>query len=893
MYFPIAKCLKSKIGLLIILASITHFAFSTSYYSRTSGGYWNSNTTWSTVSNGNPINSGTYPQAGDFAYIGDGYTIYINASATASGITVGQGSSGILEFTSAGTFTLTIAGSLTINSGAKLWYNGNSSKTQKLYVSGNITNNGTIDFYSDANDVCNLYFNSSVNSIVSGTGTYSLNNVSLVKTSSAYSLSVESNAFENAIQALTLTDGRYIHNNTGLYNVNPNASSYFQIDADVIFEVPQGNVALSPNQNHVYLEGSLIVDGGTVYIASSAGNNGLRTSQSGSTVPYLEVSSGSLIVYGGISYASSSGSDPFSFKMTGGSILLNCGSNGTNAEPFFIPDVSESSFEMSGGTITLQSSSYGGSSTTDFSLCGVNGTVNTTGGTVVFGNGETASGDVFTFKPCVNAVQPNFKVTGDPSAAITLCVSQTNTLSFRLLSLYIDEGKTFDMRSLNGTSGDSKTMTITSTYDGTNAFYNDGTFITRSGTIMLSGTSPQKIAGSNKPTFYNFTMNNMTGASLGVSLDVSNQLSMTKGILLTSTSNILTCLANCSSNIGSSTSYINGPMINTVASTSTTTKNFPIGKNGSYRPLVLSVLHSSTASVTYEANVINSSAQALNYALPPTLSKVSLVRYWNINRQNVSNLISSTITLYYGNDDGVTDYASLRVARDNGSSAWLNLYGMGTTNGTGSITSNSFTGFNTIFTLANTTGGNNTLPVELLNFNAKKLNDKVQLSWSTASEMNSDYFEVERSTDEKNFVPVALVKAAGNSNVPLSYEMPDTFPLLGKNYYRLKEVDYNGSTTYSDVCLIQFDKKNQNTFIIYPNPSTSLINIHSSENNLDVKSLRIYDLNGKALGYKKIDSLNGIIKIKLDEGYASGVYKIVLQNSETILSETVLVNAEN
>ncbi len=872
---------------------ITNFAFATTYYSRTTGGNWNSNSTWSTISFGNSTNTGTYPQAGDLVYIGNGYTVYLNISSTVSGITVGQGTSGILEILDAGTFTLTIAGSLTVNNGAKIWYNGNNSRMQKLFVSGDITNNGTIDFFSDANDVCNIIFNSSINSMVTGNGTYNLNTVSLVKTSSSYLLDVQSNAFENGIKTLVLTDGRFIHNNTGLYSVNPTASTYFQIDPDVIIDVPQGSLALSPNQNHVYLQGSLIVDGGTVYIASSAGNNGMRTEQIGSTIPYLEVSAGSLIVYGGISYASSAGSDPFSFKMTGGTILLNCGSNGTSVEPFFIPDVSASSFEMSGGTITIQSSSYGGPSTTDFSICGVNGTVNTTGGTIQFGNSLTTSGDIFTFKPCVNAVQPNFKVTGDPGASITLCVTQTSTLSFRLLSLYIDAGKTFDIRSLNGSSGDSKTMTITSTYDGTNAFYNDGTFIQRTSTVMLSGTLPQKISGSNQPTFFNFTMNNMSGASLGIRLDVSNQLSMTKGVLNTSSTYILSCLANCTSNIGSSTSYVNGPMINTVASSSSTTKNFPIGKSGAYRSIILTVQHSSSSSVTYEANVINSSSQALNYSFPSTLSKVSMARYYTINRQNVSNFTNATITLAYGADDGVTDYTNLRVARDNGSSAWLNSGGVGTANGSGAITSSSFTSFNLIFTLANSTTGTNPLPVELIDFGAKAENKKVMLNWSTASEKNSDYFEVEKSIDLINYTLVCHLKAAGNSTIILNYESYDNYPSPQTNYYRLKQVDFDGAISYSDVRAVELYEPADNLIKIFPNPATTTIHLNTSQENFDLNTLHIYDMNGKKIDFNLIDFSNGFAHIQLNSHVSNGIYKVVLQTPQHLWQDTVIVNAEN
>src|SRR4051812_47597999 len=73
-------------------------SFATVYYSRTSGGNWNVNTTWSTVGYGNPANTATYPKAGDVANIGDGYTIYLAASPACATLNIGQGISGVLEY---------------------------------------------------------------------------------------------------------------------------------------------------------------------------------------------------------------------------------------------------------------------------------------------------------------------------------------------------------------------------------------------------------------------------------------------------------------------------------------------------------------------------------------------------------------------------------------------------------------------------------------------------------------------------------------------------------------------------------------------------------------------------------------------------------------------------
>src|SRR6185369_7092955 len=111
---------------------------------------------------------------------------------------------------------------------------------------------------------------------------------------------------------------------------------------------------------------------------------------------------------------------------------------------------------MSGGTITLEKPNTAGFATIDAAICGTNGAVATTGGTIQFGDNATASGKTFSFKPYAGAAYPNFKVTGSNAALITLATSTSSTSDFKLLSLYIDVNKTFDIRSVSGTTGDSK-----------------------------------------------------------------------------------------------------------------------------------------------------------------------------------------------------------------------------------------------------------------------------------------------------------------------------------------------------------------------------------------------------------------------------------------------------
>ncbi|MBK9423627.1 MAG: hypothetical protein IPN54_05800 [Bacteroidetes bacterium] len=85
------------------------------------------------------------------------------------------------------------------------------------------------------------------------------------------------------------------------------------------------------------------------------------------------------------------------------------------------------------------------------------------------------------------------------------------------------------------------------------------------------------------------------------------------------------------------------------------------------------------------------------------------------------------------------------------------------------------------------------LPVELLYFNAFKYNEQVKVEWVTATEINNDYYIVERSSDGTDFEMVEVVPGAGNSNFLINYFIFDKDPFSGKSYYRLKQVDFDGA----------------------------------------------------------------------------------------------------
>ena len=292
----------------------------------------------------------------------------------------------------------------------------------------------------------------------------------------------------------------------------------------------------------------------------------------------------------------------------------------------------------------------------------------------------------------------------------------------------------------------------------------------------------------------------LSGATL-----VRGVLTLTGGIINTTT-NLLTIASTGSTSGGSSSSFVEGPLARIKNTTANSSLFFPIGKGTAYRPASLSLTHSAATATTYTAQVFNTAPTART--LPGTIDLVSLVRYWNVIKGTGATVTAAAITLNYDSDDGVTDAANLRIAKDNGAGAWVDLGGTGSGTPSGSILSTiNFTAFSD-FVLANATGGTNPLPVELSSFSALVVGSTVKLSWKTESEVNNYGFEVERASLSapplRVWEKIGFVNGNGNSNSPKSYSYEDKNVTAGKYSYRLKQIDNDGQFEYSKTIEVDF-----------------------------------------------------------------------------------------
>jgi hypothetical protein len=135
------------------------------------------------------------------------------------------------------------------------------------------------------------------------------------------------------------------------------------------------------------------------------------------------------------------------------------------------------------------------------------------------------------------------------------------------------------------------------------------------------------------------------------------------------------------------------------------------------------------------------------------------------------------------------------------------------------------------------------LPIELASFTAERTDDQVELRWETLSETNNEFFSIEKSKDAVNWIELARVEGAGNSSSALSYLYLDSSTSVGEvYYYRLKQTDYDGGFSYSDITIVRAKEGPLQPLKYYPNPFTNRLIIEGAA--LLPKEVKMYDLAG-------------------------------------------------
>ena len=192
------------------------------------------------------------------------------------------------------------------------------------------------------------------------------------------------------------------------------------------------------------------------------------------------------------------------------------------------------------------------------------------------------------------------------------------------------------------------------------------------------------------------------------------------------------------------------------------------------------------------------------------------------------------------------------------------------------------------------------LPVELVYFYADVFEDSVLLKFGTATEVSNYGFEIQRAQNNLNFEIIGFVEGNGNSNSPKHYTFSDSLvEMTGIIYYRLKQIDFDGTSAYSDTVTINFASSitlessnipsHFNVSNNYPNPFNPATKINFELPFLQILKIDLFDIRGKLV--KEIaaqEFLPGSYQLTLDfSAYSSGIYFVRFESQEDVFTKRI------
>ncbi len=850
------------------------------YYSRGATGNWSSTTAWSTTSGGAGASCSCTPPAASYVMICANQTITLDATASVEFISIENGATldGTNNLTvnreiylngtgkiapTAGTWALAdvfITGSSASTSSAATTITGNVSipaaasltMSAALTLNANLNVDGVLDVGSSTTTL-----NGSSGKTISGSGTIN-GSGTLSITTSDKTINAGSNL--TIAPTISMANNMGITNNgtvtvTGNITGSNNASSWVNAagatlnTAGTILSIGTLTASTSPNTVNYNSAGAQNIKA-TTYDNLKCSNAGTKSVIANFAVNDMLTISDAAIVdestytISGAADLTMSGTAELKLQRTGNSTY---------------PELT-GTYTLTGGTVTISQTSSNTATlqAADYYNLKLNG------------SRPYDMGDVNTINRDLN-VETSATLTNATNLTVAGTLSYTGS-GTTVLTGDIHAGGIIITNGTVNDGGNDITITGGGSWNKTG-----GTFVS-TGNVIFAGDAMQSIEGSSSTTFNNLIINNTSssGVMLNQPIAVAGFLDLQDGYIFSSSTNTLTINDGATTSTGSAGSFVDGPM----TKIGNDAFIFPIGDNGSMGRAAINAPISSATHFTAEYRLGGYG----NYNdLTPPLMKVSSLEHWLLERTNSSDAVG--ITLYWSNaaGSGINDCNDLRIAHWNGST-WFKEPATtgGSCSGSGYITTvsglSSFSPFS--FGSEREQMANNPLPIELISFSADENDDKVDLRWATASEVNNDYFTIEKSQDGVNFVEVLTRDGAGNANTLLSYKAVDENPYNGYSYYRLKQTDFNGDFSYSNVVSVNFKLKDATNIILYPNPLTNG-NVRlklPEELQSGTLKVEVYDIGGKVLFSKTIDVVevqaNGYYEI--DYRFTNGVYFVSL-----------------
>lgn len=315
---------------------------------------------------------------------------------------------------------------------------------------------------------------------------------------------------------------------------------------------------------------------------------------------------------------------------------------------------------------------------------------------------------------------------------------------------------------------------------------------------------------------------------------------------------------------------------------------FPfITASGIYIPFIINTLSGTLSQVTaatyptppdnlpWPVTPVTVNNLTSGIGLTPDNRDATVDRFWQVD---VGGTITADLTFNYAPAElpsaPYNNASGMKGQRYNSTSDLWQPYLPGQTAGSFFVTVPAVNNFST-WTLTNDISP---LPVELLSF-VTVLNKKqdAELTWVTASEINNDYFEPEKSADGNLFFPLSRIAGAGNSNEILSYTYIDEFPFDGYTYYRIKQTDFDGNYSYSGITSVK-KSTSEEIVSLFPNPTKNSFVIVLPENSTE-SSFYISEMSGKVIQHISCVNNKSTNLIEVDiSKLASGIYLVKSEN---------------
>lgn len=387
--------------------------------------------------------------------------------------------------------------------------------------------------------------------------------------------------------------------------------------------------------------------------------------------------------------------------------------------------------------------------------------------------------------------------------------------------------------------------------------------------------------------------------TLGFTLNVNGTITFTDGIV-TSGANVLVHTNNVATSLvgGSATAFVNGNLIRYIIE-NTDTYIFPVG-NGTAATNYLPVefINNNLVginSLTVSAHTIIEGGDNIDDNLTTTEnggnSYINVIENgaWSVNPNVEPTGGSYGLRLYFNSAMAaqLTDNQFGILKRPSASTSYTDWQSFGSTTAipdvghagrtiaSGYAQRLGLTSFSE-FAIANAEWP---LPVNLISFTGNWENQRVVLAWKTASEMQNDYFIVERSPDAVSFTEIARVNGQGNSVGAVEYELYDDHISQGIYYYRLTQVDYDGQANVEGIVTVQCPLFSQD-IVLYPQPCFETLNVKMSACYASDVEMRIVNAMGKVVTHFEAALMPGIQVVELNTSMIQSGWYVLQISSE-------------